>query len=664
MGTARTTLAAQRGTPAARKLHAAACVFFAFLLAFGLAGTGLLMPMKAQAATTAPAETLTLTGLTKGDIVRIYKIVDTVVADNNTLSSSFSTQAVSSTNTATVASVITGTDVTVSGTTKKISWADYSALTTADNDSSASDVIDAPISTYAQAIARALTDKSADATAEGTVDENGSVTFSNVAAGQYLVKVLHPYTATEGTALRTYQPIIRSVMPKADASGAWASDTVTSAITNLKYSTPTIKKEISPDNQNWGTFTNSWYNKDSDPTQRTVYFRITTTIPEQYGLSSNATIPTLSILDAVGPGFNIPDGSSSASTQVSSITVTMGGVSINPVVPTTDNPLYNQSGYTFSRYSTSSTGTYANLANIGSSSAVTRTSDHITAFRFSASLLHQYAGKDLVITYSATVKANSSNTDLSSKTWNAAFLRFSTDTYGSDTNIPMVTDSALSTDSANAIMADPASFAYLATYRMSIKTQDSVSNAVLAGTKYEIDRYNASTQTYDTVFIWDGSKDTNGNYIWKNASGSTAFTIPASQVSGNVIPSPYMRAGTYQIRQTSVPAGYATADAQTVSLGKVYQEGGTAGALTSTLVSGSQDGTAFTSAGTTQTMDGTYGYHGETKTVTFSNVSSTAGILPGTGGAGTVAITVIGLLVMAAAIALLVRNYRKKRGGK
>ena len=69
-------------------------------------------------------------------------------------------------------------------------------------------------------------------------------------------------------------------------------------------------------------------------------------------------------------------------------------------------------------------------------------------------------------------------------------------------------------------------------------------------------------------------------------------------------------------------------------------------------------------ANTTASFTSSFAADTGTLTMTLTDPSDTSGILPGTGGAGTVAMTVIGLLAMAAAAFALARSRRSKRSFK
>ena len=176
------------------KLKGVLTAVFALVVALAVA------PLAAQAAPANPQPafmngTFAVTAQ-PGDRVDIYQVVKGTYNDDNSITYGFA-------------------NPTEDGTYAGLTWAQY-------NDA------DADKAANAQKIAAAAT-AAGDPTATATADTQGTATFTDVAAGQYLVLV---YPKALG---RVYQPIIQTVAPSANANNSFDAPKATFTVTNAKY---------------------------------------------------------------------------------------------------------------------------------------------------------------------------------------------------------------------------------------------------------------------------------------------------------------------------------------------------------------------------------------------------------------------------------------------
>lgn len=368
---------------------------------------------------------LTVSGLEQDDKVAIYQVVSTTCSTDNAMQSDF-TDAVKAA-------------LAKNGST--LTFNDYKSATQ-----------DADIAANAQTIAAAVTAQSVQATDIQPGDTAGTATFTNLAAGQYLI-VVQNSTATVGT--RVYQPIIQSVEPTASTGGdgTWQASAATFDITTAKYTTVEIAKQTSADGITWSTQTNRV------GMGRRAYFRLMTVIPTNYALDTNDT-RTMYLVDGLAKGLTF-DGADTLSVTVGGTTLTEG----------TDYTVLDATSFV-QQFDGESLDTGA-------------------AIKLSSSVLRAYAGQAVTVTYRATV--NSDARALTCDTNMApARLVFAPNTY-----TPLTAG-----DLSDFQVSEPA-VAYVVVYRITVNKQDAQGNA-LAGAQFQIlNAEGTAVTTFDGTSVMD-----------------------------------------------------------------------------------------------------------------------------------------------------------------
>ena len=141
-------------------------------------------------------------------------------------------------------------------------------------------------------------------------------------------------------------------------------------------------------------------------------------------------------------------------------------------------------------------------------------------------------------------------------------------------------------------------------------------------------------------------------YEGADTTGTPVNSTPIETKStGEVLLAQTLGTGTYTLVETAAPAGYSAVPNITIT---IAADGSNTASFASDAVSGQAVSISNSDSWSTD----------HTATVLVTDAVSNAGILPGTGGTGTVLITVIGLLIMAAAVTMIVRNRRKNNATK
>lgn len=168
---------------------------------------------------------ITITGLTQGDVVYMNKIVSVTYNDtNNALSFAFASSAITQM-------------MQKAGVADVAAWQN---LTGSDQ-------------AFKNVMQQIMLDKSQLQEIHQTVGADGSVTFPNLGMGQYAVKV----SSSSG---RIYNPITAELLPvlkvngtpETDEAGHYMLENKTINISNTKYSDPQIKKTVSSTSASYG----------------------------------------------------------------------------------------------------------------------------------------------------------------------------------------------------------------------------------------------------------------------------------------------------------------------------------------------------------------------------------------------------------------------------
>lgn len=215
-------------------------------------------------------------------------------------------------------------------------------------------------------------------------------------------------------------------------------------------------------------------------------------------------------------------------------------------------------------------------------------------------LMEQYEGQTLTVTYNATV--NDSATLTTSTTTNKAYVTVSSNPYANN-------DSDDKTDNDEVPL-------YTAGIELD-KVDSTDSNKKLSGAEFAV---------YAADQVSEGALISDATAVTTMTETSTAGTYQTAQVLG---------AGTYYIVETKAPAGYQL-DATPQSIAITITE---------------------TADGYTVTTDADADFYAD-----FGNFEDEPlPVLPTTGGAGTVAFTVIGIALMAGAVTLVLRSRRPEQ---
>lgn len=572
--------------------------------------------------------TATITGLETGVTVTLVQIATTTLESNNTLSSAWVDQG--DTNWGTAAD----------GSEGALTIAKYQEDGTDDSGSNfKTDVYN--ILKYVRANLNTLTCK-ASGTAGQTVtvtsstdaplkisgpnapdSETGTTTkFTNLPAGLYAVIVTDPNNKTN-----VYQDMIANIKPQADSStGGWTLPAYENEVKHGHVGLTKVVGTGSVATAASGGLTEGQV-KPSDFTASKLadgkkiaslgaldyaYYRLTTYVPK-YDTANwdteTADTPTrdFTITDTIPSGLSFDKKSVvlKAATASSSTAYSSGAVAATaeyqPLAATATQTALASDGtlpsndYTVSDQSTDGTVT------------ITLTDDGI----------EDAAGKDLTVLYRAQLltSASTSETTTSDVTFSSAETGSATGTTGQvDATVITYTMQVKKTDGSNAL--DGAEFTLYRNYGVSGNTDES-----------------ANQQTIATL------KDEDGN-------GTFDGTTTQATTLGSGI--------TYTLVESKVPAGYAAIAPVDIVITSATEN------TTETLATNSKiynQGTADTTATTIASFDTSSA--ASNLVVIVNDSESPAGILPGTGGAGTVALTVIGLLAMAAA-GVYYRRFRRK----
>lgn len=168
----------------------------------------------------------------------------------------------------------------------------------------------------------------------------------------------------------------------------------------------------------------------------------------------------------------------------------------------------------------------------------------------------------------------------------------------------------------------------------------------------------ATVNTYKLMIAKQNTGNTNlagakfNLYEGADTTGTPVNSTPIETKStGEVLLAQTLGTGTYTLVETAAPAGYSAVPNITIT---IAADGSNTASFASDAVSGQAVSISNSDSWSTD----------HTATVLVTDAVSNAGILPGTGGTGTVLITVIGLLIMAAAVTMIVRNRRKNNATK
>lgn len=180
------------------------------------------------------------------------------------------------------------------------------------------------------------------------------------------------------------------------------------------------------------------------------------------------------------------------------------------------------------------------------------------------------------------------------------------------------------------------------------KVAEGDGSTLLSGAKFEIYRDGGdnawSGGSDDTGLTFSGSESN-----WKLAETQDDVTVLTTGTDG-LLSLDGLSEGTYWVLETEAPDGYNKLSAPIkVVISATYNEDGT---LAGHVIDyGDQaNGTSNDSQGTDTVHDGGH-------VITIENSKGT--LLPETGGMGTVALTVVGVIVVAAGVALVIRRNRK-----
>ena len=410
---------------------------------------------------------------------------------------------------------------------------------------------------------------------------------ATVNAGTYLVLV-------KGTGATVYNPMIVSVnydkdsAPEGgsvDAQTNWVLNNVTAY---AKSGAPAIDKKITSTDSNVNANDNGGDVAIGD----TVKFEIDTTMPSY---SDQYTNLKFDITDTLSKGFD----------AAKDITVTVGGTAV-----------------------TAGSGTYSVTTGTGGTFTVSFVDAYIRA----------NGGKDVVVTYSATVNSNAGlNYD---KNTNKATITFSNDPTDS-TKYGTVTDETYTyTFAIDGMLGGTDTTKTYQTHEV-IKVYEDGKVDVISQDTDLLDEIEVTNPLAGAVFTLTNSKT------------QKVYTATSDE-NGYLVGFTGLDAGTYTLVETSAPAGYVTDTAKhTVEISAKYYDNGTLEFYTITI-----DGQ------TTSTYTATYSngtptitkIEGTQDTLTIENTKIPA--LPSTGGIGTTIFYVTGSILLVGAAILLITKKR------
>ena len=227
--------------------------------------------------------------------------------------------------------------------------------------------------------------------------------------------------------------------------------------------------------------------------------------------------------------------------------------------------------------------------------------------------------------YKAVVNENAFTVD---DLGNSAFAGYQTDPYDENSYIPGDGDKE-----------------YVYTYGIDLTKMDKADHSVLAGAEFELRETDSQSAALEFVEV------SSGVYRPAKADGTDTATVTTLKVSaGGKLQIQGIDAGTYYLRETKAPAGYVLPDKDVVIVLKDTEPDGV---LDNSTVTIQESDVASVDSVTIS---------GHTILFHLLNTSSTDNgfVLPTTGGAGTLIFSVIGIVLMGAAVVMVVVAGKKK----
>ena len=630
--------------------------------------------------------TATITDLAQGDTVTLYQVASTSLETNNTLKTTW----------VTAGETGWGTDLTVDAykSVGDTSSTDYNAATFA------SDVN--TIVGYVKNNTGSFQTNKQTGTATGDDTSGYTAEFSNVPAGLYVVVVSNSSNVT-----RMYQDSIISVEPTATTpqDGTWSTPTATLA---LKHSDISVNKYVGSVWDNKGTpifrpasetTIGAWDIGQGKYTAGygegdTVAFEIFAPVPVYSSAATNRTFVVHDVLPA-GLTFSNADDDTNSTADVRYKKSSDGKYVTAPDTTESNRweDLYNDSednvyGYTVTTRSNAD-GTTDVWWAMNSITNFMSADDEIGGIGNAGDTTNVAT---IRITYEVTV-----NDKAALKMVNKSQLQYSEDNQS---------NTVVSTS-----MNDASAQATAYTENLQVIKQNA-SEAKLAGAKFNLYRvmakkyYDYTTDPINGVltesYSYEKVGGTDSEPVATDENGTLSFSRLAGITDwGNINAASTDEGksyftGMYILEEASAPAGYSAAnciliDTNGNTSSSYLSNTGYSNWTTSSYVYGTDNTTktkdevitALTNktigpnsstaavstvgtsvANTTASFTSSFAADTGTLTMTLTDPSDTSGILPGTGGAGTVAMTVIGLLAMAAAAFALARSRRSKRSFK
>lgn len=271
-------------------------------------------PTTEQTVDTLPTQTLVIDGLKPGDQVTLMSIAKASIDADGTLSETWDD---------TLSSIGSWSPDTLPA------WADYNA-----------EVESGTAGGYETAVAEIMANQSYyytvgtnEYTQTAGADET-RVTFSDLPAGDYLVRIqnsstldceaggeTYPFAPQDA---RMFNPVIARVLPGTASDGTYTSATTTRTITSADYTTVTATLEVSTDGKTWAS------NVTGITQGQTLYFRVTTQLPEALSLRQSAVTTGLNT-DAATPFNYVVETAAGANISIdqNSYAVTIGGDTVS-----------------------------------------------------------------------------------------------------------------------------------------------------------------------------------------------------------------------------------------------------------------------------------------------------------------------------------------------
>jgi len=232
---------------------------------------------------------------------------------------------------------------------------------------------------------------------------------------------------------------------------------------------------------------------------------------------------------------------------------------------------------------------------------------------------------EVTVKYKAVVNENAFTVD---DLGNSAFAGYQTDPYDENSYIPGDGDKE-----------------YVYTYGIDLTKMDKADHSVLAGAEFELRETDSQSAALEFVEV------SSGVYRPAKADGTDTATVTTLKVSaGGKLQIQGIDAGTYYLRETKAPAGYVLPDKDVVIVLKDTEPDGV---LDNSTVTIQESDVASVDSVTIS---------GHTILFHLLNTSSTDNgfVLPTTGGAGTLIFSVIGIVLMGAAVVMVVVAGKKK----